>query len=81
MFTLSTVEKNGGANREFHPQGIASPPEDKIHPWGTTLPLGSKFAPRGKVENGPLVASGKRVNFQFGAFDFLPPSYSFEQTL
>jgi hypothetical protein len=27
-------------------------PGDKIHPWGTTSPLGSKF--RGEVKNGPL---------------------------
>jgi hypothetical protein len=55
MFTPSftprgehSLLKNGGANREFHPQGIASLPGDKIHPWG------SKFAPRGEVKNGPL---------------------------
>jgi hypothetical protein len=27
---------------------------DKVHSWGTTSPLGSKFAPRGEVKNGPL---------------------------
>jgi hypothetical protein len=30
-----------------------SPPGDKINPWETTSPLGSKFAPRGEVKNGP----------------------------
>jgi hypothetical protein len=27
----------------------------EFHPWGTTLPLGVKFTPRGEVKNGPLV--------------------------
>jgi hypothetical protein len=29
-------------------------PGVKIHSWGTTSPLGVKFAPRGEVKNGPL---------------------------
>jgi hypothetical protein len=53
-WTLSTIKKNGGYNREFHPQGITSPPGYKIHPWWTNPPLGPKFAPRGEVKNGPL---------------------------
>jgi hypothetical protein len=32
-----TIYKNGGANREFHPQGITSPQGDKFHPWGHSL--------------------------------------------
>jgi hypothetical protein len=36
---------------------MTSPPGDKIHPWGTTLPLGSKFDPRGEVKNGPHMDS------------------------
>jgi hypothetical protein len=28
-------------------------PGNKIHPWGITSPLGSKFVQRGKVKNGP----------------------------
>jgi hypothetical protein len=47
--------RNGGANREFHPQGITSPTGDKIHPWGTASPFGFKFDPRGEVKNGPQV--------------------------
>jgi hypothetical protein len=41
------------AKREFHPQGIISypAPGDKIHLWGTTSALGTKFAPRGEVKN------------------------------
>jgi hypothetical protein len=33
------------------------PPGDKINPWGTTSPLGSKFAPRSEVKNWPLPPS------------------------
>jgi hypothetical protein len=36
------------------PQGITSPPGDKINPWWTTSPLGSRFAPMAEVKNGPL---------------------------
>jgi hypothetical protein len=36
-------QKNGGANREFHPKGITSTPGDKIHPWGQSLPLGARL--------------------------------------
>jgi hypothetical protein len=32
LWTLTTVWKNGGANREFHNQGITSPLGDKVHP-------------------------------------------------
>jgi hypothetical protein len=42
---------------EFHTQGITSPLGDKIHPWG------SKFAPRGKVKNGPQIAWANPINF------------------
>jgi hypothetical protein len=56
-WTLSTVEKNRGANREFHSQGITSPLGDKVQFWGTTSPWGSKFAPRGEVKNGPQFLS------------------------
>jgi hypothetical protein len=54
--------KNGGANREFHPQGITASPGDKIHPWGTAKPLGAKLALRGEVKNGPLVITGRYVH-------------------
>jgi hypothetical protein len=37
--------------------GETSTPGDKINPLGTNSPLGSKFAPRGEVKNGPHVAS------------------------
>jgi hypothetical protein len=50
MFTRCTVKKNEVVNRGIHPQGITSPPGDKIHPWGKTAPLGAKFAPRGEVK-------------------------------
>jgi hypothetical protein len=45
--------------QKISPPGITSPPApgDKIHPWGTTVPLGSKYAPRGEVKNGPLTFS------------------------
>jgi hypothetical protein len=36
-------------------EGITSPLGDKIHPWGRSSPLGSKFAPRCEVKNGPQV--------------------------
>jgi hypothetical protein len=36
---------------EWRGEQRISPPGDKIHPWGTTSPLGSKFAPRGEVQN------------------------------
>jgi hypothetical protein len=42
----STVKKNGAVNR-------ISLPGDKFTPGWTTSPLGSKFAPRGEVKNGP----------------------------
>jgi hypothetical protein len=48
------VWKNGGANREFHLQGITSPLGDKFTPAGQLRPWGLKLAPRGEVKNGPL---------------------------
>jgi hypothetical protein len=54
--TLFIVEKNGGANREFYPQGITSSLKDKFTPGGQLRPRGSKFAPRGEVKNGPLAS-------------------------
>jgi hypothetical protein len=39
------VLKNGGVNRQFHPQGITSPqgtkftPGWQLHPWGQNLPV------------------------------------------
>jgi hypothetical protein len=45
--SLSTVLKNVGVNREFHSQGITSPPEKKFTP-------GVKVCSRGEVKNGPL---------------------------
>jgi hypothetical protein len=44
--TLYCLEEWSGKQR-------FSPPEDKYHPWDTTSPLGSKFAPSGEVKNGP----------------------------
>jgi hypothetical protein len=44
-WTLFIIKKNGGVNREFHPQGITIPLGDKIHPWGITSPLGVKVRP------------------------------------
>jgi hypothetical protein len=38
---------------QISPQGDSFTPGDKFHPWGTTSPLGSKFAHRGEVKNGP----------------------------
>jgi hypothetical protein len=35
-----------GRTENFTPRG-------QIHPWVTNSPLGSKFAPRGEVKNGP----------------------------
>jgi hypothetical protein len=51
----------GGVNtlyclEEWRGEQRISPLGDTIHPWGTTSPLGSKFAPRGKVKNGPLLS-------------------------
>jgi hypothetical protein len=46
--TLTTVYKNGVANKEFHPQGITSPLGDKNHNWETTSPLGVKGCPWGR---------------------------------
>jgi hypothetical protein len=45
-----------GRTENFTPRGI--------HPWGTKTPLGSKFAPRGKVNNGPLASVHKIANVQ-----------------
>jgi hypothetical protein len=56
-WTLFIVYKNGGANREFHPQGITLPLGDKLTPGGQLRPWGSKFAPRGEVKNGPLLCA------------------------
>jgi hypothetical protein len=42
-WTLSTVYKNGGANREFYPQGINSPLTWQLRPWGQSLPLRAKL--------------------------------------
>jgi hypothetical protein len=43
-------------------------PGDKIYPWKTTSPLGSKFAPRGEVKNGPLA---EKVAATYGSFLFV----------
>jgi hypothetical protein len=40
--TLYCLE-NGGANREFHPQGTKFTPGGQIRPWGQSLPLGVKL--------------------------------------
>jgi hypothetical protein len=40
-FQKKMFSKNGGANTEFHPQGITAPLGDKICPWGQSLPLGA----------------------------------------
>jgi hypothetical protein len=50
-WTLFTVSKNGGANREFPPRGYLHPrpqgtkftPGGQLHPWGQSLPLGAKL--------------------------------------
>jgi hypothetical protein len=38
---------------EWRGEQRISPPGNKIHPWGTTSPLGSKFASRDEVKNEP----------------------------
>jgi hypothetical protein len=48
-----------GRTENFTLQGITSPPGYKIHYWGTTSSLGSKFAPRSEVKNWPLSAGPK----------------------
>jgi hypothetical protein len=59
-----TLSPRGNVHPFVHPQGwthcleewkdehIISPQGDKVDSWGTTSPLGSKFAPRGEVKNG-----------------------------
>jgi hypothetical protein len=49
--TLYCLEEWRGEQR-ISPPGDNFTPGDKIHPWGTTLPLGAKFSPRGEVKNG-----------------------------
>jgi hypothetical protein len=51
--TLYYLDEWRGKQR-ISPQWTKFIPGDKIHPWGTTLSLGSKFAFKGKVKNGPL---------------------------
>jgi hypothetical protein len=52
--TPNYLEEWRGEQRIYPPRGYLHPhPGDKIHPWKTTLPLGSKFAPRGENKNGP----------------------------
>jgi hypothetical protein len=50
--TLYCLEEWRGEQSSL-PQWITSPPEDKIHPWGTTSLVGAKFAPSCEVKNGP----------------------------
>jgi hypothetical protein len=45
--------KIGNGNFDSKYSKLPSPLGDKVHPWGTTSPLGPKFAPRGEVKNGP----------------------------
>jgi hypothetical protein len=61
MNTLYCLEEWRGEQR-------ISPPGDKIHPLGTTSPLGSKFAPRGEVKNGPQISTYVSGSFEFVTF-------------
>jgi hypothetical protein len=56
--TLYVLEEWRGEQR-ISPPGIPSPLGDKIHPWGTNLPVVVKFTPRGEVKNGPLAVVRK----------------------
>jgi hypothetical protein len=51
------LEEWTGEQRISPPGDNFTPPGDKIHPWGTASPLGSKFAPRSEVKNGPLLST------------------------
>jgi hypothetical protein len=53
--TLNFLEEWRGEQR-------ISPPGDKIHPWGTTSPLGAEFAPRDEVKNGPQHHAGNPIS-------------------
>jgi hypothetical protein len=57
--TLDCLEEWRGKQR-------ISPPGDKLYPWGITSPLGSKFAPRGKVKNGPQEPTSAYVGIKKG---------------
>jgi hypothetical protein len=50
---LYCLEEWRGKQRISPPEDNFTP-RDKIHPWGTTSPLGAKFSPWGEVKNGPL---------------------------
>jgi hypothetical protein len=59
MFTASFTHRGEHSLlfRRIHRERISPPrdnftPGDKIHPWGTYSPLGSKFAPRVKLRIG-----------------------------
>jgi hypothetical protein len=52
--TLYCLEEWRGEQR-ISPPGDNFNPRGKIHPWGTTSPLGVKVFPRGEVKNGPLL--------------------------
>jgi hypothetical protein len=54
MNTLYCLEEWRGKQRISLP-GDNFTPKAKIHPWEKNSLLGSKFAPRGEVTNGPLV--------------------------
>jgi hypothetical protein len=58
--TLYCLEEWKDEQRISH-EGITPPPGDKINPWGTTSPLGSKFVPRGEVNNGPQIISHQGI--------------------
>jgi hypothetical protein len=45
---MNGIAKNGGANIEYHPQGITSPLGNKVDSWGTTSPLGVNVCPEGR---------------------------------
>jgi hypothetical protein len=51
--TLYCLEERRG-EQIILPPGDNFTPRGQTHPWGITSPLGSKFAPRGEVKNGPL---------------------------
>jgi hypothetical protein len=51
-----------GRTENFTP-GKTSPLGGKIQPWGTTSTLGSKYAHRGLVKNGPLLSTKQWTSF------------------
>jgi hypothetical protein len=79
--TLRYLEEWRGKQKTSSPVDNFTPaPGDKIHPWWTNSPLGSKFAPRGEAKNGPLrwFRRPSRLSIQTNSFMYkLLPTPSF----